>query len=212
MPPPFTDAARPNASPCLPAGRDPLIEVALALEAAARSDEYFVKRKLYPNVDFFSGRYILVQPFSHPRHPLQPHHSPVGPSLLMFLLCAPRGALQRGHTCRQRRLLRQSATSIQKRGSAALASLPHSPPPPLASLPTPRHVCAGLVYRAMGFPPQFFTVLFAIPRIAGYLAHWRESLTDPDTKIIRPQQDYRVRRLPLAKGCRVQRQRWVTNR
>ncbi|PSC76850.1 citrate synthase [Micractinium conductrix] len=85
------------------AGRDPLIEVALALEAAARSDEYFVKRKLYPNVDFFSG----------------------------------------------------------------------------------------LVYRAMGFPPQFFTVLFAIPRIAGYLAHWRESLTDPDTKIIRPQQDYR---------------------
>lgn len=85
------------------AGRDPLIDVALALEAAARSDEYFVKRKLYPNVDFFSG----------------------------------------------------------------------------------------LVYRAMGFPPQFFTVLFAIPRIAGYLAHWRETLADPDTKIVRPQQDYR---------------------
>jgi citrate synthase len=38
------------------AGRDPLIDVALALEAAARSDEYFVKRKLYPNVDFFSGK------------------------------------------------------------------------------------------------------------------------------------------------------------
>ena len=37
-------------------GRDPLIDVALALEAAARSDEYFVKRKLYPNVDFFSGK------------------------------------------------------------------------------------------------------------------------------------------------------------
>lgn len=37
------------------AGRDPLIDVALALEKAARSDEYFVKRKLYPNVDFFSG-------------------------------------------------------------------------------------------------------------------------------------------------------------
>lgn len=40
----------------------------------------------------------------------------------------------------------------------------------------------------MGFPPEFFTVLFAIPRMAGYLAHWRESLDDPDTKIIRPQQ------------------------
>ena len=52
---------------------------------------------------------------------------------------------------------------------------------------------AGLVYQALGFPPQFFTVLFAIPRVTGYLAHWRESLSDPDTKILRPQQDYRVR-------------------
>jgi citrate synthase len=85
------------------AGRDPLIEVAIALQDYALSDEYFVSRKLYPNVDFYSG----------------------------------------------------------------------------------------LVYRAMGFPPQFFTVLFAVPRIVGYCAHWRESLADPDTKIIRPQQDYR---------------------
>ncbi|KAL4622323.1 hypothetical protein ACB092_06G289000 [Castanea dentata] len=83
-------------------GRDPLIEVAVALEKAALSDEYFVKRKLYPNVDFYSG----------------------------------------------------------------------------------------LIYRAMGFPTEFFTVLFAIPRMAGYLAHWRESLDDPDTKIMRPQQVY----------------------
>ncbi|KAI8476900.1 MAG: citrate synthase [Monoraphidium minutum] len=85
------------------AGRDPLIEVAIKLQDYALGDEYFVSRKLYPNVDFYSG----------------------------------------------------------------------------------------LVYRAMGFPPQFFTVLFAIPRIVGYCAHWRESLSDPDTKIIRPQQDYR---------------------
>ncbi|GFR42004.1 hypothetical protein Agub_g2818 [Astrephomene gubernaculifera] len=84
-------------------GIDPLIEVAKALQDAALADEYFVSRKLYPNVDFYSG----------------------------------------------------------------------------------------LVYRALGFPPQFFTVLFAIPRIVGYCAHWRESLTDPDTKIIRPQQDYK---------------------
>lgn len=53
---------------------------------------------------------------------------------------------------------------------------------------------AGLVYRSMGFPPQFFTVLFAVPRVTGYLAHWRESLTDPDVKIARPQQIYLVRR------------------
>ena len=49
----------------------------------------------------------------------------------------------------------------------------------------------------MGFPPQFFTVLFAIPRVSGYLAHWRESLSDPDTKILRPQQDYQVTRQGL---------------
>jgi citrate synthase len=85
------------------AGRDPLIEVAIALQDAALSDSYFVERKLYPNVDFYSG----------------------------------------------------------------------------------------LVYRAMGFPPAFFTVLFAVPRVVGYCAHWRESLADPDTKILRPQQDYR---------------------
>ncbi|KAJ6830320.1 uncharacterized protein M6B38_353785 [Iris pallida] len=83
-------------------GRDPLIEVAVALEKAALSDEYFVKRKLYPNVDFYSG----------------------------------------------------------------------------------------LIYRAIGFPTEFFPVLFAIPRMAGYLSHWRESLDDPDTKIMRPQQVY----------------------
>lgn len=45
-----------------------------------------------------------------------------------------------------------------------------------------------LCIRAMGFPPEFFTVLFAIPRMAGYLSHWRESLDDPDTKIMRPAQ------------------------
>ena len=83
-------------------GRDPLIDVAKALQDAALSDEYFIKRKLYPNVDFYSG----------------------------------------------------------------------------------------LVYRSMGFPPEFFTCLFAIPRAAGYLSHWRESLEDPDSRIVRPQQVY----------------------
>ncbi|KAK6938622.1 Citrate synthase [Dillenia turbinata] len=83
-------------------GRDPLIEVAVALENAALSDEYFVKRKLYPNVDFYSG----------------------------------------------------------------------------------------LIFRAMGFPTEFFPVLVAIPRMAGYLSHWRESLDEPDAKIMRPQQAY----------------------
>ncbi|KAK4484554.1 hypothetical protein RD792_007138 [Penstemon davidsonii] len=48
----------------------------------------------------------------------------------------------------------------------------------------------GVKNRAMGFPTEFFPVLFAIPRMAGYLSHWRESLDDADTKIMRPAQVY----------------------
>ncbi|XP_006402752.2 LOW QUALITY PROTEIN: citrate synthase 2, peroxisomal [Eutrema salsugineum] len=79
-------------------GKDPLVEIAAALEKTALSDEYFIKRKLYPNVDFYSG----------------------------------------------------------------------------------------LICRAMGISHTLITV----PRMAGYLSHWLESLDDPDTKIMRPQQAY----------------------
>mmetsp|Transcript_81161 Transcript_81161/g.216875 ORF Transcript_81161/g.216875 Transcript_81161/m.216875 type:complete len:518 (-) Transcript_81161:182-1735(-) len=84
-------------------GRQPLIEVAMELEKVALSDEYFVKRKLYPNVDFYSG----------------------------------------------------------------------------------------LIYKAMGFPEDMFTILFAVPRLAGWLAHWSEWIDDPDNKIYRPFQVYK---------------------
>lgn len=85
-------------------GREPLMEVAMALEAAALSDPYFIERKLYPNVDFYTG----------------------------------------------------------------------------------------LIYKAMGFPTDFFPLLFAIPRTAGWLAHWKEQLeaTDQQAKIWRPRQIY----------------------
>jgi citrate synthase len=83
-------------------GREPLIEVAIELERIALSDEYFIKRKLYPNVDFYSG----------------------------------------------------------------------------------------LIYKSMGFPTDFFPVLFAIPRVSGWLAHWVESITNPAAKIWRPRQVY----------------------
>ncbi len=83
-------------------GKNPLLDIALELERIALEDEYFVKRKLYPNVDFYSG----------------------------------------------------------------------------------------LIYQAMGFPLDMFTVLFAIPRTSGWLAQWLESLTDPEQKIARPQQIY----------------------
>jgi citrate synthase len=80
-------------------GKNPLLDIALKLEEVALSDEYFVSRKLYPNVDFYSG----------------------------------------------------------------------------------------LIYQAMGFPTEMFTVLFAIPRVAGWLAHWQEMI-EQDSKIYRPRQ------------------------
>jgi citrate synthase len=83
-------------------GKNPLLDVALKLEEAALADSYFVDRKLYPNVDFYSG----------------------------------------------------------------------------------------LIYQAMGFPVDMFTVLFAIPRTCGWLAHWEELLADKDQKISRPRQWY----------------------
>jgi len=84
-------------------GKEPLIEIAIKLEQIALSDKYFIERKLYPNVDFYSG----------------------------------------------------------------------------------------VIYKAMGFPTDYFPVLFAIPRTVGWLAHWNEFLDDPENKIIRPRQVYR---------------------
>ncbi|HEV3174225.1 MAG TPA: citrate/2-methylcitrate synthase, partial [Actinocrinis sp.] len=84
------------------APNDPLLGIAKTLEETALSDEYFIERKLYPNVDFYTG----------------------------------------------------------------------------------------LIYRAMGFPTQFFTVLFAIGRLPGWIAHYREMINDPATKIGRPRQVY----------------------
>ena len=83
-------------------GKNPLLDIALKLEETALKDEYFISRKLYPNVDFYSG----------------------------------------------------------------------------------------LIYQALGFPVEMFTVLFAIPRTVGWLAHMSELLNDKDQKISRPRQWY----------------------
>jgi citrate synthase len=83
-------------------GKNPLLDIALKLEETALKDSYFVDRRLYPNVDFYSG----------------------------------------------------------------------------------------LIYQAMNFPVEMFTVLFAIPRISGWLAHWEELLLDKEQKISRPRQWY----------------------
>ncbi len=83
-------------------GNDELLDLAVQLEDAALSDPYFQERKLYPNVDFYTG----------------------------------------------------------------------------------------LIYQAMGFPQNMFTVLFALGRLPGWLAHWREQASDPATKIGRPRQVY----------------------
>ena len=83
-------------------GRNPMLDIALELERIALEDEYFVKRKLYPNVDFYSG----------------------------------------------------------------------------------------LIYQAMRFPREMFCVLFAIPRMSGWLSQWQEMIEDKDQKIARPRQIY----------------------
>lgn len=81
---------------------DPLLEIAKELEHVALHDDYFIERKLYPNVDFYTG----------------------------------------------------------------------------------------VIYKAMGFPSNMFTVLFALGRLPGWIAHWREMINDPHTRIGRPQQLY----------------------
>ncbi len=95
-------------------GVNPLLGIAQELERIALEDEYFTSRRLYPNVDFYSG----------------------------------------------------------------------------------------LIYEALRFPPEMFTVLFAVPRTAGWCAQWLEGVTDPDQKITRPKQIYTGRRerdfVPLA--------------
>jgi citrate synthase len=81
---------------------DPLLDIAMRLEEIALADEFFIERKLYPNVDFYTG----------------------------------------------------------------------------------------LIYKAMGFPTKMFTVLFALGRLPGWIAQWREMIRDPETKIGRPRQIY----------------------
>ena len=84
---------------------DPLLDIAKQLEEAALNDEYFIERKLYPNVDFYTG----------------------------------------------------------------------------------------IIYRAIGFPTNMFTVLFALGRLPGWIAHWKEMIESPATKIGRPRQIYTAR-------------------
>jgi citrate synthase len=81
---------------------DELFDIARQLEEVALSDDFFIERKLYPNVDFYSG----------------------------------------------------------------------------------------IIYRAMGIPTEMFTVLFALGRIPGWIAHWKEMMEDPDVRIGRPRQIY----------------------
>ena len=53
-----------------------------------------------------------------------------------------------------------------------------------------RHLDTGLIYRALGFPTRMFTVLFALGRLPGWIAHWREMHDEGDSKIGRPRQIY----------------------
>ena len=82
--------------------KDPLLDIAKSMEEVALKDDYFISKKLYPNVDFYSG----------------------------------------------------------------------------------------IIYRALGIPTNMFTVMFALGRLPGWIAHWKEMVEDPQTKIGRPRQIY----------------------
>lgn len=99
-------------------GRESLIDIAMELEKIALTDKYFIERKLYPNVDFYSG----------------------------------------------------------------------------------------VIYKALGIPTEMFTIMFTLPRIAGWLAHWDEFVEDPENKIVRPRQIYKgyTKRDFVAEGDRKQ--------
>ena len=62
---------------------------------------------------------------------------------------------------------------------------------------------SGLIYQAMGFPVEMFTVLFAIPRTAGWLAHWQELLADKDQKITVPASGTQVWAYVITCRCRI---------
>jgi citrate synthase len=99
-------------------GRESMIDIAMELEKIALTDKYFIDRKLYPNVDFYSG----------------------------------------------------------------------------------------VIYKALGIPTEMFTIMFTLPRIAGWLAHWDEFFEDPENKIVRPRQIYKgyTKRDFVAEGDRKQ--------
>lgn len=143
-------------------GRDPLIDVAVALEKAARADDYFINKKLYPNVDFYSG---LVYRAMGARVGALCLVLPVAGCGMVSVRGLPVGA--------------NAAFNAHHRASAT------APVSGLPLMPTFRPSVSAV---HTGFPTDFFTVLFAIPRVTGYLAHWRESLEDIDMKIARPQQ------------------------
>lgn len=93
--------------------QDPLLDVAMELERIALSDEYFIEKKLYPNVDFYSG----------------------------------------------------------------------------------------IILKAIGIPVSMFTVIFAMSRTIGWIAHWNEMHSDPDNRIGRPRQLYTVKNCAISHPC-----------
>merc|ERR1712241_744536 len=52
---------------------------------------------------------------------------------------------------------------------------------------------SGVIYKALGIPTEMFTIMFTLPRLAGWLAHWDEFVEDPENKIVRPRQVYKRR-------------------
>ena len=144
-------------------GRNPLLDIALELERIALQDDYFVKRKLYPNVDFYSG--LIYQAIGIPT------------AAFTVLFAIPRTS---GWIAQWQELLTDPEQKIALCDEYFIKR----------KLYPNVDFYSGLIYQAIGFPVDMFPVLFAIPRTSGWLAQWEELLEDPEEKIARPRQVY----------------------
>ena len=158
-------------------GKDPLLDTALALRDAALKDEYFISRKLYPNVDFFVSPPLSFFPLSLSL-PLLVHK---GESLTV---CVPRRAAS--STCVSSPSSRSDLLLVVPADSPS----PLSPPFPHSRSLAPLSPLLADSQRSLGFPTDFFPVLFAVPRVVGWLAHWRQMMLAGPVKIWRPRQVY----------------------
>ena len=192
-------------------GGDELLDIALALEDKALADDYFVERRLYPNVDFYTG--LIYRAMGFPTQMFTPlfvfgrlpgwiaqwreqnsnPHSKIGRPRhfghRVYKNYDPRAAIVKKHAHRVIDVLGGDelldiALALEDKALADDYFVERRLYPNV-------DFYTGLIYRAMGFPTQMFTPLFVFGRLPGWIAQWREQNSNPHSKIGRPRQVYK---------------------